>query len=913
VTPPTDGPPGRARRALDQVQDDPARTRDEARSLLADPRSDDRVRVVARWALGRAYHELDLVDAATAELRGALAVALELSGRDAVEMTAIREDTASIRVSLSVCLFAQGDVVGARRQLDLAEPELEGGLLGRAVMQRAQIEHRSANEHRALELFDRALPLLRGAGDELAEARLLGNRAALSTYLGRWRQAERDLERQSVLAARLGQRLIGAVAVHNLAFLHGRLGDLPRALQGFEEARARYDLAGSPARLVTALDTDVVEALLHAGLWFEAAERARALVERNRSSGNRAAEAESRLRLAEAYLALGRATEAAEQAQRAAASFAHDDRGAWAALADYVTVSARAAADPHGAPSSWTSLLVTAEALADKGWSRQAARARLDAARLALADGHPDRAAPLLGRLADLRRAGVAELRIMGWHAEALRRVVEGRSVAADRALVAGLREVGRHRSSLGATELRAGSAWHGQALARIGLGTALDRRRRRARSVLLWSERFRSGILDPPAAPTADEALTTALADVRRLESDLRKALAEGGPTGDIEGQLARAERSVAAMARQAPGRVGSPSSAEAAPLAAVQIDALVDLVTSTGHQVVEYVADGDRLWAVTVARGRAALRPLGPVGPVETAVEHLRFALRRAALGLPRPPSVDAVRDSLRRSLSDLDDLLVRPLRLGEEPVVVVPTRRLHELAWNALPGLRGLAPVVSPSLVHWARPPRPAPEAPSTLLVAGPDLAAAEDEIERILAVHRSYHVGHDEGRSVIPLIGAAATATGVLAALAGADVAHVAAHGSFKEQSPMFSSLHLVGGSICVYDLERLGTGPRVVILPACNTARSTVAFDHELLGTAGALLSVGVEALIAPVASVADRATADLMAELHRLQLTLGSPIRALDALAARAWDHDDLRAVAAALSFVCYGTRGQDG
>lgn len=897
-----------ARQLVDQVQDDPGRARDQALGLLDRSDLDPHAAVVARWALGRACHELDQVDAAVSALEVALANALTLAPTDQ-----LREDAASIRVSLSVCLFAQGDGAGARHQLDRAEPDLSGGPRGRAIMQRALIEHRSGNEHQAVALFDQAMPLLEGAGDVLAQARLLANRGALLTYLGRWGDAEHDFEQQVGLATQLDQRLVVASAQHNLAFLHGRMGDLPRSLAEFEQARVQYRAAGNPGRLVAALDADVVEVLVAAGLWAEAAERARALAEGNQRRGNRPGEAEARLRLAEACLALGQREEAGAAARLAHAAFEASDRSAWAALASYVGLQADAPPRPvpvgsllgeaGGSDGSWAPFAAVAEVLASQGWVRQAARAQLEAGQRALAVGRRAEATKALEAVAGHGRSSVAELKIMAWHAEALRRLAAGNRPGAERALVAGLGQVGRHRATLGATELRVGSAWHGQGLARLGLDLAFNRRHRQARSVLLWNERLKAGATQlHRVAPSEDAELEEALAELRRQEMGWREATAAGEDPGDRPRQLARQEGRVASISRRSRGSAGS----DRGVLTGAGLNRLL-AETGVGQDVdlVEYVIRDDHLWAVVVSRGRARLRALGPVAEAETSIDHLLFALRRAAFGVGGSRQANGVEASLRRSLDDLDRILVQPLGLGdrEVPVVVVPSGRLHDLPWSGLPGLRGRVPTVTPSFTRWARPPRPAPPDRSALLVAGPDLAAAPAEVEAIAAARTG-------PAPTVTLTGRAASPGEVLARLPEFDVAHVAAHGLFQEQSPMFSALVLHGGRLSVYDLERLPAGPRTVILPACNAARSAVAFDHELLGTAGALLSIGVESVVAPLVPVPDGPTAVLMPAVHRdLQAGL-APAAAIDRLAAGAWAHDSLATTATALAFVCFGTRG---
>ena len=73
----------------------------------------------------------------------------------------------------------------------------------------------------------------------------------------------------------------------------------------------------------------------------------------------------------------------------------------------------------------------------------------------------------------------------------------------------------------------------------------------------------------------------------------------------------------------------------------------------------------------------------------------------------------------------------------------------------------------------------------------------------------------------------LTGEAATAAAVLAALPHAGIAHLAAHGTFRRDNPLFSSLRLADGPLTVYDLQTLPGVPELVILAACDSGLSLV--------------------------------------------------------------------------------------
>ena len=69
-------------------------------------------------------------------------------------------------------------------------------------------------------------------------------------------------------------------------------------------------------------------------------------------------------------------------------------------------------------------------------------------------------------------------------------------------------------------------------------------------------------------------------------------------------------------------------------------------------------------------------------------------------------------------------------------------------------------------------------------------------------------------------------------------------HLACHGSFRADNPLFSTLSLADGPLTVYDLERCRTMPRTVVLSACNVGHVAVAPRGTLLGLASALMTFG---------------------------------------------------------------------
>ena len=148
----------------------------------------------------------------------------------------------------------------------------------------------------------------------------------------------------------------------------------------------------------------------------------------------------------------------------------------------------------------------------------------------------------------------------------------------------------------------------------------------------------------------------------------------------------------------------------------------------------------------------------------------------------------------------------------------------------------------------------------------------------------------------------LTGKDATVDAALAALDGAKLAHVACHGRFRSDSPLFSSLELADGPLTALDLQRLRRAPELLVLSACDVALSERHPGDELLGFSAALLASGTRTIVASVVPVPDAAARRLMLDFHRRLAGGASPATALAAAQA------GLRADQSALAgFLCLG------
>lgn len=867
-----------ASEALAVAEADPSRARALGLEALRGAGNDGRVASTAEHALGIAARCLSDLSASIAHLQRAVRAA---------ELHGLGEEAAEARVSLVLTLAQCGDLAGALRQADEAAPGVRGLSVARLESNRATALMLQGRLDDALEGYRRALPVFRRHNDLLGEANLRNDRGLLHCRRGDLAAAQADLRRAEQLYSVLGCDDRVTNIRQNLAVVAARAGDIPAALALFDQADAYFEERG----LVDSVGLyDRCESLLAARLLVETRQTAERAIEALEGEGRKGYVAEVRLMLAEAALLEGDAPVARVAAAQARRAFSRQGRSTWVALARYL--SSRAAwVDGDRSPRLLAEAQRTADALGAAGFTVPALDARILAAQIALHLGRPSVARDELALASMARRRGPVALRSRAWYAEAMLRLAEGDRRGAEAALRAGVRILNRYRATLGATELRASSSAYCEDLASLGLHLAITEGK--ADRVLAWAERWRAGCLWlRPVRPPNDAELASELATLRAVGAELEQAALEGRPTGRIVARQAAVERAVRDRARHASG--SSDHGLEP------QVSRR-ELGSALDEQVlVEMVDDDGTLYAVVVADGRATVRRLASLTEVENELELLRHSLRRLVLGVRSPASALAFRQAAEFGANRLDNLLFGSLAadLGDRPLVLVPTGPLHAVPWSVLPSCRGRTVTVAPSAAIWHRTVTRADTGRSgaVVLIAGPNLSHAADEVEA-LAQH------YPDARR---LTGDEATCEAACAALDGADLVHVAAHGRFRLDSPLFSALELADGALTVYDLESLERAPRVVVLSACDAGMSAVRPGNELMGLAAAVLALGTETLIASVIPVPDDAVRPVMLELHGNLRSGLPPATALARTQAALLDLQLADGVAGA-GLVCYG------
>jgi CHAT domain-containing protein len=310
-----------------------------------------------------------------------------------------------------------------------------------------------------------------------------------------------------------------------------------------------------------------------------------------------------------------------------------------------------------------------------------------------------------------------------------------------------------------------------------------------------------------------------------------------------------------------------------------------LADLQRSlgAGTALVEYATIDDELLAFVVTdQSIKAIRKLGSEAAVITELAQLRFqidALRHGSERMRR--HLSALERRVQHHLQALYDLLWRPLedRIGERRLVIVPDRVLHYLPFQALHDgnkyliERGEVSYAPSALVLQQCLRRDKRTLSKALL-----LGVADEQTPRV----------HDEISAISPLfpetlalLNQEATVAALRRQAPFADVVHLACHGQFRPDNPLFSSLKLGDGWLTVREAYDLKLHCALVTLSACETGVSAVVPGDELIGLARGFFAAGSPSLLLSLWTVDDDATAELMTGFYRNLRETGSLTGAL--------------------------------
>ena len=279
----------------------------------------------------------------------------------------------------------------------------------------------------------------------------------------------------------------------------------------------------------------------------------------------------------------------------------------------------------------------------------------------------------------------------------------------------------------------------------------------------------------------------------------------------------------------------------------------------------LVEYFQSGDRILACLLHRGKLDIVPIGRSSPIGNQLRLLKFQLSKFRLGQAYTEAFhSSLLQTTRAHLKAIYDAVLGPIhdRLDCRHLLIVPHGPLHYVPFHALfDGQRYLIDEHTVSYAPSARiyyvcQKKAVNVCGSTLLMGIPDERAP-------LIAHEILSLGTILPDSKI-YIGAAATEEVLGTEGQDCRIVHVATHGRFRRDNPLFSSIRLGSSYLSVYDLYQLRLSAELVTLSGCMTGLNVVDAGDELIGLARGLFQAGAKSLLLSLWDVHDASAATFM-------------------------------------------------
>jgi len=704
--------------------------------------------------------------------------------------------------------------------------------------------------HEALERFDEAASAFRKTGQTLYEARCLVDIGRASAQIGRWREGLQAFDTARGLLERLDMRADLDQLLLSSAEAWLGLGLHDEALVAYREAEGSLRRSGQTHYLARVLTGSGV-ALARTGRLTDAEEALAEATDLHRREGNVPLLAQVLVETADVHARRADLAPAREMVDEAVELLAG---GEWTTQLLYAHLRAAdlAMAGDRDLAAAYRHLTAAARLVRPLGLPPLQYRVDARLGRLRRLQGDDD------GARAALRSAT---------------RVVEDlRATLPTEAMRASfLRDAATPYADLVALELAAGDA--------LAALSAAERSKSRALADLLARVHRRDGAGDPlPQLSALHGELMATYNELLRDDPDLAPD-ARARRRAALRAQATQTEAALRAERLRAPVTQADPISAPR------DVAELVNRLPLDLAVLAYHVVDDDRVVAFTVHRGTVtATAQVTELGRVRRLLRQLDAQWQRTRVGATFTSRHTArLAAGARLVLRELYDELVRPLGgLPEaDRLVVVPHGPLHEVPFHALhDGERWLVEryqtSLSPSinvLVDMLG--RPRAEGPA-LVLAVPDDAATEVQTEAEVV---SRALPGARLRS-----GPEADVRALCAEAPGSSVVHIACHGLFRPENPVFSALRLGDGWLTAAQLAEIDLTGSLVTLSACESGRTrSVGAGDEVIGLARSALGAGAAAVVVSLWLVNDEATADLMARVYELLGSGRSPAAALRA------------------------------
>ncbi len=284
----------------------------------------------------------------------------------------------------------------------------------------------------------------------------------------------------------------------------------------------------------------------------------------------------------------------------------------------------------------------------------------------------------------------------------------------------------------------------------------------------------------------------------------------------------------------------------------------------------VIEYFAVRDRILVCLLGKETLEIVPITLTTRIAGILRLLQFQLSKFRLG---SQYVSSFQSSLiaatNAHLRELHAELIAPIRtqLQCEHLVFVPHGLLHYVPFHALSDgshylIDDFTISYAPSASIYALSQSRIANSTGPALIFGvPDqqAPAISEEVQALSAVipQSELFLGQLANEDVLRAKGPSSR------------LIHIATHGYFRQDNPMFSAIRLGDSFLSLYDLYHLRLPVELITLSGCATGLNVVDAGDELIGMARGLLHAGAQSLILSLWDVHDSSTAQYMQSFYR--------------------------------------------
>jgi len=284
----------------------------------------------------------------------------------------------------------------------------------------------------------------------------------------------------------------------------------------------------------------------------------------------------------------------------------------------------------------------------------------------------------------------------------------------------------------------------------------------------------------------------------------------------------------------------------------------------------LVEYFRMHDKILVSLIGRQTLEIFPITLESRIADLLRLLQFQLSKFRLNSEYVEKFyDAFVSASQNHLFELHKELVAPIaaRLDKEHLVFVPHGLLHYIPFHALyDGSQYLIDrhtiSYAPSASIYSLSQRQSSNSSGGSLILGipdPVAPAILDEVRALSKVltNSELFVGEEANDHVLRQKGPSS------------HIIHIATHGRFRQDNPMFSAIRLGNSSLSLFDLYQLRLPVDLITLSGCSTGMNVVSPGDELLGLVRGLLYAGARSLMLSLWDVQDKSTAEFMTAFYQ--------------------------------------------